>query len=93
MDRQTHFGFGNSVLVLAVGHTYVSVDLGCDVSNLHQGCATLSQSVRLLLLTFGPRASPSSCSRGMAGDDDGTDLEVALEALMLDLELEVAALI
>ena len=45
--------------------------------------------MRLLLLTFGPRASPCSSSRSMAGDDDGTDLDVALEALMLDMELEV----
>ena len=45
--------------------------------------------MRLLLFIFGPRASPCSFSRGMAGDDDGTDLDVALEALMLDMELEV----
>ena len=47
--------------------------------------------MRLLLFIFGPRASPCSFSRGMAGDDDGTDLDVALEALMLDMELEVVA--
>ena len=64
----------------------LSLYVSLDVSILQQGCAPACAPVAL---TLASKPSPCLFARVMAADDDGTALDAALEALML--EFEVAA--